>query len=196
MDYKWHQDPNLLAERFPNLSWVSSHHTEELYPNPISDSLPTSVTRSREISLKKLLSTLATMLDDLAMASPPDVHADMLHRVPYWPFLYPFQDGSCMLFDPQRVKVKKAEGIPIFVSKKSKTCSYLEMNLGKGYPKVTDVVISAHRMLCWAFHGHVPPGSNVVVEHLCQNSMCWNPLHLTYGTKSTNGYRLSGGRGM
>ena len=41
-----------------------------------------------------------------------------------------------------------------------------------------------YRIIAWAYHGPKPPGMGV--RHLCGNSRCINPEHLTYGTQAEN----------
>jgi hypothetical protein len=187
-DYKWDQDPASVEGNFPALAHLTSQHHPQLYPDPTRQG------GSFKASLVQLLSTLAGLLEDVCLdprqTNLHGAHQMVLAQTPSWPLLYPFQD-QCMVFDPQKVR---RSGLPVWVSGKSR-CRYLEINLGNGFPHTNAVVITAHRLLCWAHKGPVPPGASVVVEHMCENSMCGNPIHLEYGTKSSNGKRALRGRG-
>jgi HNH endonuclease len=187
-DYLWDQDPSSVQGYFPALARLTSQHQPLLYPNPNAPG------GSFRASLMQLLKTLATLLEDSCLIPNPHLHPSLLPHHPEWPFLYPFlahPHGTCMVFDQQKIRASR---LPMWISGKA-SCRYLEINLGNGFPHTNAVVISAHRLLCWAHKGPVPEGGNVVVEHLCENSMCGNPLHIAYGTKSTNKLRSIRGRG-
>lgn len=119
-------------------------------------------------------------------------------------FLIPFVD-KCMLIDWGKVQREASKGgYLMFKSHKGRNANnkrkrsppYLEVKIGKGerHPpprsKCKEIMISAHRVLCFVRHGQPPHGKEIVL-HTCEQSHCLNPLHLKWGDSKENSSHLS-----
>jgi hypothetical protein len=70
---------------------------------------------------------------------------------------------------------------------------YFNLDFGKGEmvprkgkkEKVLRVIVGAHVIVCWLFHGP-PPSKGLEVGHLCGHPNCLNPMHLHWCSKHTN----------
>jgi len=93
----------------------------------------------------------------------------------------------CLVFDRRKLKrdcgmwltAKLARRMPKRVRE-----GYLEIIIGKD-ERDKNVIISAHRFLCWAVNGP-PPGGQDTCMHLCFFSRCTNCKHLQWGGKIQN----------
>lgn len=119
--------------------------------------------------------------------------SDILDQLGHGLFSMPLK-SRCMLIDWEKVQsLSSKEGYLLFKSHKGQCAKnkrkrpppYLEAKLGKGERHI--VLCSAHRVLCFAKHGHPPPGKEIVL-HTCGVSHCLNPLHLKWGDAKENSY--------
>ena len=114
-------------------------------------------------------------------------------------FLIPLVD-KCMLIDWHKVQMEASKvGHLLFKShkgrntknKRKRSPPYLEAKIGKGdrHPpprsRCKEIMMSAHRILCFVRHGHPPSGQEMVL-HTCEQSNCLNPLHLKWGDAKEN----------
>ena len=145
-------------------------------------------------SFMKILSHFAKCLHKDSMQGDNLFTPNLLDQIgPCGMFMFPLKSG-CMLIDWEKVQsLASKEGYLLFKSHKGKCAKnkrkrsppYLEAKLGKGERHT--VLFSAHRMLCFAKHGHPPPGKEMVL-HTCGVSHCLNPLHLKWGDAKENSY--------
>lgn len=175
----------------------------EIFPDPNKER------GSWKKSFKKLLNHFAQCLHDNCSCSEGVGEWFMRQNGRSWPFLMPFK-VKCMLIDWEKVERESIKyNYLLFKShkgynsrnKRRRLPPYLEAKLGKGerHPpprsRCKEIIISAHRVLCFWRHGH-PPAEKGLVLHTCGQSHCLNPLHLKWGDAKENSYHSqSAGRG-
>jgi hypothetical protein len=173
----------------------------EIFPDPNKEG------GSWEASFNQLLSHFAACLHDTCSEGVDEWFMSKIGRS--WPFLMPFK-VKCMLIDWEKVERESIKyNYLLFKShkgyssrnKRRRLPPYLEAKLGKGgrHPpprsRCKEIIISAHRFLCFWRHGH-PPAEKGLVLHTCGQSHCLNPLHLKWGDAKENSYHSqSAGRG-
>jgi hypothetical protein len=129
----------------------------------------------------------------------------MIKEGPHRMFFIPFEE-KCMLIDWEKVQMEAAKvDHLVFKSHKGRSAKnrrtrhppYLEAKIGKGerhHPsprsRCKEIMLSAHRVLCFVRHGHPPLGKEMVL-HTCEQSHCLNPLHLKWGDAKENSCHLS-----
>ena len=65
-----------------------------------------------------------------------------------------------------------------------KNTDTMRVSYGTVYDPETKKSYKAHRLVCSAFHGE--PQEGEVVNHLCCNPSCCNPMHLEWTTPKNN----------
>jgi hypothetical protein len=196
-------DWNTMAE--PYLKGMDEiREFTEIFPDPNKEG------GSWEASFNQLLSHFAACLHDNCSCSEGGGGWFMREKGRSWPFLMPFK-VKCMLIDWEKVERESIKNKHLLFkshkgyssnNKRRRLPPYLEAKLGKGerHPpprsRCKEIMISAHRFVCFWRHGH-PPEEKKLVLHTCGKSHCLNPLHLKWGDAKENSYHSSqsAGRG-